>query len=255
MHGVSGPSRRASLLVALPVAAVLVALAAQSHVLDDPAGRLHVSPGSLKDAALPGGGTAALSRCGAPESVRPAPRGEGERADEPALVLSSYGYSSSGPQFDGPAAFTIRAFVDPGPLPMTLTAPAAGQGITVDVFGPHGEGRIASARGLGAKVMKGVEERHEVRPKAGAYRFTGAEDVDLEIELPERAVCPGHTRADIGRCAPANTNQIEDCPVVTVTLTDEAVRRQRAVVAGSGSPKRFSDRLVAVSFEPNVTGV
>lgn len=92
-------------------------------------------------------------------------------------------------------------------------------------------------------------------PTSGAYRFTDVGELDLEIELPERAVCPGHTRADIGQCAPNYTNRIEDCPVVAVTLTDEAVRAQRAEVAGIKSPERFSDRLVAVSFEENAAGV
>ncbi|WP_405478905.1 hypothetical protein [Streptomyces sp. NBC_00009] len=208
----------------------------------------------LKDVALPYGGTAALSGCGAPGTARPAPRGEGEQAPAPALVISSYGYSSSGPRFDGPPAFTVSAVIDPGPQPLTLTAPVGERRITVDVYGPHGEGRIASARGLTAKVRKGVKQR-PAPPTSGAYRFTDVGELDLEIELPERAVCPGHTRADIGQCAPNYTNRIEDCPVVAVTLTDEAVRAQRAEVAGIKSPERFSDRLVAVSFEENAAGV
>ncbi|WP_326774419.1 hypothetical protein [Streptomyces sp. NBC_01445] len=129
-----------------------------------------------------------------------------------------------------------------------------GRRITVDVYGPHGEGRIASARGLTAQVTKGAKRR-PVPPTSGGYRFTDIGNLDLEIELPERAVCPGHTRADIGSCAPSHTNRIEDCPVVSVTLTDEAVRAQRALVEGVKSPKRFSDRLVAVSFEENTAGV
>ncbi|MEV6698641.1 hypothetical protein AB0M68_15870 [Streptomyces sp. NPDC051453] len=254
MHGVSGPSPRARAAIALPVAAALVALAAHRGMPDDPTGRLHAVPGVLKDVALPYGGTAALSGCGAPGTARPEPRGEGEQCKAPALVLSSYGYSSSGPGFDGPPAFTVHAAVDPGPRPLTLTAPVGERRITVDVYGPHGEGRIASARGLTAKVMKGVKRR-PVPPTSGAYRFTDAGNLDLEIELPERAVCPGHTRADIGQCAPKFTNRIEDCPVVAVTLTDKAVPAQRALVAGIRNPERFSDRLVAVSFEENAAGV
>ncbi|MFB7996367.1 hypothetical protein ACFC4G_26525 [Streptomyces sp. NPDC056002] len=254
MHGISGPSPRAWAAIALPVAAALVALAAHRGLPDDPTGRLHVVPGVLKDVALPHGGTAALSRCGAPGAARPAARGEGERAPAPALVLTSYGYSSSGPRFDGPAAFTVSAVIDPGPRPLTLTAPVGERRITVDVYGPHGEGRIASARGLTANVTKGAKQR-PVPPTSGAYRFTEIGNLDLEIELPQQAVCPGHTRADIGRCAPDHTNRIEDCPVVVVTLTDKAVSAQRALVAGSTNPERFSDRLVAVSFEENAAGV
>ncbi|MET7923998.1 hypothetical protein ABZT43_08405 [Streptomyces sp. NPDC005349] len=254
MHGISGPSPRAWAAIALPVTAALVALAAHRGMPDDPTGRLHVVPGVLKDAALPRGGTASLSGCGARGPVRPAPRGEGEQAPAPALVLTSYGYSSSGPRFDGPPAFTVSAVIDPGPRPLTLTAPVGERRITVDVYGPHGEGRIASARGLTAKVTKGAKQR-PVPPTSGAYRFTDIGNLDLEIELPERAVCPGHTRADIGQCAPDHTNQIEDCPVVAVTLTDEAVSAQRALAAGIKNPKRFSDRLVAVSFEENAAGV
>ncbi|MET7516153.1 hypothetical protein ABZS88_22270 [Streptomyces sp. NPDC005480] len=254
MHGISGPSPRAWAALALPVVAALVALAAHRGMPDDPTGRLHVIPGVLKDVALPDGSTAALAGCGAPGPVRPAPRGEGEQAPAPALVLTSYGYSSSGPRFDGPAAFTVSAVIDPGRRPLTLTAPVGERRITVDVYGPHGEGRIASARALTAKVTKGAKQR-SVPPTSGAYRFTDAGNLDLEIELPERAVCPGHTRADIGQCAPSHTNRIEDCPVVAVTLTDEAVRAQRALVEGVKSPERFSDRLVAVSFEENAAGV
>ncbi|MFD5120925.1 hypothetical protein [Streptomyces sp. NPDC058385] len=254
MHGISGPSPRAWAAIALPVAAALVALAAHRGMPDDPTGRLHVVPGALKDVALPYGGTAALSGCGAPGAARPAPRGEGEQDKVPALVISSYGYSSSGPGFDGPPAFTVHVAIAPGPRPLTLTAPVGERRITVDVYGPHGEGRIASARGLTAKVMKGVKRR-PVPPASGAYRFTDAGNLDLEIELPERAVCPGHTRADIGQCAPKFTNRIEDCPVVAVTLTDKAVSARRALVAGVKNPERFSDRLVAVSFEENAAGV
>jgi len=255
MHGVTPPSRRSAALLALPVAAVLVALAAQSHVVDEPARQMRLTPGALKDRALPGGGTAALSGCGALDPARPAPRGEGEEAQAPGLVITSYGYSGSGPHFDGPRAFTVSALIDPGPQPLTLTAPVGDGRVTVDVYGPHGQGRIASARGLTANVRKGVTDRRDVAPKSGAYRFTRSRELGLEIELPAGAVCPGHTRADVGRCAPADTNQIEDCPVVTVTLTDEAIRLQRALVAGFASPKRFSDRLVAVSFEENAAGV
>ncbi|MET7658592.1 hypothetical protein ABZS99_06710 [Streptomyces sp. NPDC005463] len=43
--------------------------------------------------------------------------------------------------------------------------------------------------------------------------------------------------------------------MVAVTLTDEAVSAQRALAAGIKNPKRFSDRLVAVSFEENAAGV
>ncbi|MFG2658048.1 hypothetical protein [Streptomyces sp. NPDC048425] len=254
MHGVSGPSPRAWAAIALPVVAALVALAVHQGPFVDPEARLRVVPGMLKDAGLPGGGTAALSGCGAPGPVRPAPRGEGEQSKVPALVISSYGYSSSGPGFDGPPAFTVHTAIDPGPQPLTLTAPVGERRITVDVYGPHGEGRIASARGLTAKVMKGAKRR-PVPPTSGAYRFTDAGNLDLEIEVPERAVCPGHTRADIGRCTPTYTNRIEDCPVVAVTLTDKAVPAQRALVAGVKNPERFSDRLVAVSFEENAAGV
>lgn len=43
--------------------------------------------------------------------------------------------------------------------------------------------------------------------------------------------------------------------MVTVTLTDKAVSAQRALVAGIKNSERFSDRLVAVSFEENAAGV
>ncbi|CAM5698316.1 hypothetical protein SVIOM74S_02162 [Streptomyces violarus] len=56
----------------------------------------------------------------------------------------------------------------------------------------------------------------------------------------------------MGRCSPTDTNDAANCPVVTLTVSDPAVRAHRAAVTGR-SPAGVSERLVAISLEPAVS--
>jgi hypothetical protein len=258
MNRISGPSGRAWAALAVPLVLLLLILSAQGPLSQERSGRLHAVGGALKDVSLPGGVTAALSECGSSRSPRPTPRGKGEEpAAVPSLSIGSYAYSGKGPHVDGPPSFTVTVRVDPGPRPLLL--PDTGKGTvargqaTIDLHGRRGEGRIASARGLTARVVRAPDGTHVPRPESGVHRFARTGELALEVELPARAVCPGHSLADVGRCEPGG-NRIEDCPVVAVTFADEAVRLHRAAEAGFADPGRFSDRLVAVFYEESVVG-
>ncbi|MBA4861543.1 hypothetical protein H1V43_09120 [Streptomyces sp. PSKA54] len=217
-------------------------------------GRLLSALGELKDTALPGGVTAALSGCGATGPVRPEPRGEGERDALPQLVVSSYGYYDPGPRKSEHPRFTITANIAAGDRTLTLPAPVGEHRVTVDMYGPHGEGRTASARGLTADVVVGITGKRVRVPKSGEFRFTPGNALTLRVELPAGAVCPGHTITDISKCSPETTNSVDDCPVMVLTLSDPAIRAHRAKER-SESPAAISDRLVAVTYEPNATDV
>ncbi|MER5179485.1 hypothetical protein ABT009_14140 [Streptomyces sp. NPDC002896] len=206
----------------------------------------------LKDTALPGGATAALSGCGARGPVRPEPRGAGERDALPQLVVSSYGYYDPGPRKSGHPRFTITAHIAPGDRTLALPAPVGEHRVTVDMYGPRGEGRTASARGLTADVVVGITGKRVKTPKSGEFRFTPDNDLTLQVELPAGALCPGYTFTKITQCSPERTNNVEDCPVMVLTLSDPAIRAHRAGER-SESPSAVSDRLVAVTYEPNVT--
>ncbi|MFF0023744.1 hypothetical protein ACWERY_34815 [Streptomyces sp. NPDC004082] len=258
MNRISGPSGRAWAALAVPLALILLILSAQGPLSHERSGRLHALGGALKDVSLPGGVTAALSECGSTRSPRPVPRGEGEEpAAVPSLSIGSYEYSGKDPHAGGSSTFTVTVRLDPGPRPLFL--PDTGKGTvargqaTIDIQGPRGEGRIASARGLTARVVRGPAGKPVPRPESGVHRFARTGDLALEVELPARAVCPGRSLADVGRCDPGG-NRIEDCPVVAVTLADETVRLHRAAEAGFSAPGRFSDRLVAVFYEESVAG-
>ncbi|MFD6325507.1 hypothetical protein ACFWOL_22135 [Streptomyces sp. NPDC058442] len=77
----------------------------------------------------------------------------------------------------------------------------------------------------------------------------------LDVELPAGAVCPGHSLFDINRCSPEDTNDVADCPVLTLTLTEPAIRAYRAGTVGDSAAGPLSDRLVAVSWEPRASQV
>ena len=77
----------------------------------------------------------------------------------------------------------------------------------------------------------------------------------MDVELPAGAVCPGHSLLDVNKCSPEHTNDVADCPVLTLTLTDPAIRAYRAETTGDGAAGSFSDRLVAVFPEPDASPV
>ncbi|MGW8886600.1 hypothetical protein [Streptomyces sp. NPDC055749] len=255
------PSLRSWLLIAVPVLAVLVLTAWQMYrpaASEQPApSRLKLPSEPLKDTALPGRGgpTAQLSKCGVDDWPRPVARGEGERRDDPQLAFGGWGFTSPGPKMPGKPRFTAHLAIGTDRLPLLLAAPLRAGSVTLDVFGPHGEGRRASARGLSATVVDESLEGKAVRPpKSGSFRVDPGETLLLDVDLPAGAVCPGYDVTDVGQCTPELTNDAADCPVLTVTFTDPAIRAYRAVTTGE-PPAGLSDRLVAVSLEPDVSRV
>ncbi|MFD7446296.1 hypothetical protein [Streptomyces sp. NPDC059909] len=53
-------------------------------------------------------------------------------------------------------------------------------------------------------------------------------------------------------CTPEHTDDAADCPVLTLTLSDPAIRAYRAAGADEGDTRPFSDRLVAVSLQRDI---
>ncbi|MFD7806045.1 hypothetical protein ACPCIZ_19990 [Streptomyces cellulosae] len=250
------PSPRSWLVLALPVVGVLVLT--YSATTPEPRAALdrQAAAEPLRDGPLPSGGTAQLSKCGVNEWPRPEPQGKAEQSKHPQLTLRSWGYYDPGPKMPGDPRFTVRASIRTGDRPLVLEAPVAAGRVTVDFYGPHGEGVRASARGLTATVVDGgyLGKPLDV-PASGRFRVDPGEELLLEVELPAGAVCPGHSLRDVSACSPEDTNDAADCPMVTLTLSDPAIRAYRAGTAGGGAAEAFSDRLVAVFLEPDVSRV
>ncbi|MBC2904675.1 hypothetical protein [Streptomyces cupreus] len=187
---------------------------------------------------------------------RPAPRGKGERGEDPQLVLTGWGYYDPGSKVPGEPRFTVHAAIRTGDRPLVLDAPLAKGRVTLDLYGPHGEGRRASARGLTATVVdSGYMGKPVKMPASGSFRVDPGKELLLDVELPAGAVCPGHSLRSINKCSPENTNDVADCPVLALTLADPAIRAYRAETTGVSSADSLSDRLVAVSLEPNISQV
>jgi hypothetical protein len=210
-----------------------------------------------RDSPLPAGGTAQLSKCGVDDWPRPEPRGKGEQSKVPSLVLTSYGFYDPGPKMPGEPRFTVHAIIRTGERPLLLEAPLAKGRVTLDIYGPHGEGVRASARGLTATVVDGGYMGKPVEvPASGSFRVDPGKELFLDVELPAGAVCPGHGLTDVIECSPEHTNDAADCPVLTLTLADPAVRAYRAgTTTGDSAARSFSDRLVAVSMEVEASRV
>ncbi|MEU2159649.1 hypothetical protein QRN89_30630 [Streptomyces chengbuensis] len=262
----TGVSLRSWLVLALPVTTLLLVVTLLMFPSDTSVRPLvqRVAPvENLRDTALPGGGTAQLSKCGVDDGPRPDPRGEGERGDDPALVLTAWDVRDPGPGNPGDPTFTVHLAVHAEGAPLLLEAPLAKGGVTLDLYGPHGEGRRASARGLTATAVDGgLEGKPLAAPPSGRFRVASGKVLHLDVAVPAGAICPGHSMLDAVQCSPEVTNDAADCPVVTVTLSDPAVRAHRAAEAEGNAadgtpptaPESFSDRLVAVSLEPDVRG-
>ncbi|MFF4355188.1 hypothetical protein [Streptomyces sp. NPDC001530] len=208
----------------------------------------------MRDGPLPGGGTAQLSKCSVDDWPRPAPRGKGERSKDPQLVLTSWDAYGPGPKSPGTPRFTVHAALRTGERPMVLDAPLAQGRVTLDLYGPHGEGHRASARALTATVVDGSYPGKPVEiPASGSFRVAPGKELLLDVDLPAGAVCPGHNLLDIIKCSPQDTNDAADCPVLTLTLADPAIRAYRAETTGGSAAGSLSDRLVAVSLEPDTS--
>ncbi|WP_406858924.1 hypothetical protein ABZO31_01220 [Streptomyces sp. HUAS MG47] len=207
----------------------------------------------LADRALPGGGVGQLSKCRRADGPRPKAVGLGEEGRDPLLGFGGWSAHSPGAGQPGRSTFTVHLALRATKSPLILPAPLARGGMTVDVYGPHGEGRRASARGLSPRVTAPEDpERTLPAPRSGVYRVGPGDVLYVKVDLPAGAVCPGHELKNVGSCSPAGTNDIEDCPVVAVTLRDPAIRAYRAAVTGEAAD-RVSDRLVMVSYEPRHT--
>ncbi|MGV9920506.1 hypothetical protein ACWDUK_25385 [Streptomyces cellulosae] len=249
-------SLRSWLILAVPVVGLLVLTYSATTPEPRAAVDWQAAAEPLRDTPLSSGGTAQLSTCGVNEWPRPKPRGKAERSKNPQLVLTSRGYYDPGPKKPGEPRFTVHAAIRTGNRPLLLDAPVAEGRVTLDVHGPHGEGIRASARGLTATVVEGgfMGKPLDV-PASGRFRVDPGEELLLEVELPAGAVCPGRSLLDVTTCSPQHTNDAADCPVLTLALTDPAIRTYRAGTAADSAADSFSDRLVAVSLEPDVSRV
>ncbi|MEV5999000.1 hypothetical protein AB0M25_06850 [Streptomyces griseomycini] len=242
-------SLRSWLVLAVPVVGVLV-LTYSATTSEPRASADWQAAEPLRDSPLPAGGTAQLSKCGVDEWPRPAPRGKGEQSKAPSLVFTSWGFYDPGSKMPGEPSFTVHAAIRTGDRPLVLDAPLAKGRVTLDLYGPHGEGVRASARGLTATVVEsGYMSKPVEVPASGSFRVEPGKELLLDVELPAGAVCPGHDLADVIKCSPEHTNDVADCPVLTLTLADPAVRAYRAGTTGDSAAGSFSDRLVAVSME------
>lgn len=247
-------SLRSWLILAVPVVGLLVLTYSATTPEPPPSAEVRAAAEPLRDRPLSSGGTARLSQCGVNEGPRPEPRGKGERGDEPQLVLRSWGYHDPGPKEPGEPRFTVHASILAGDRHLVLDAPLGEGSVTLDLHGPHGEGVRASARGLTATVVDGSYESEPVDiPESGRFWIEPGEELFLDVELPAGAVCPGHSLLDVSQCSPEHTNDAADCPNLTLTFTDPAIRAYRAGTAEDADS--FSDRLVAVFLELDVSRV
>ncbi len=249
-------SLRSWSILAVPVVGLLVltysAATSEPHVRAE--WQAAVEP--LQDRPLPGGGTAQLSKCGVDDRPRPVPRGTGERSKDPQLVLTSWDAYDPGPKSPGGPRFTAHAAIRTSHSPLFLDAPLAKGRVTLDLYGPHGEGGRASARGLSATVVDSSYMGKPVKsPASGRFRVDPGKELLLDVDLPAGAVCPGRSLLDIIKCSPEDTNDSADCPVLTLTLADPAIRAYRAQTTADGAAGSLSDRLVAVSLEPDTSQV
>lgn len=248
-------SLRSWLILAVPVVGLLVLTYSATAPEPRAAVDWQAATEPLRDRPLSSGGTAQLSKCGVNEWPRPEPRGKGERSKDPQLVLRSSGYHDPGPKTPGEPRFTVHAAIRAGDRHLVLDAPVGEGSVTLDLYGPHGEGVRASARGLTATVVDGGFMGKPVDiPESGRFWIEPGEELLLEVELPAGALCPGRSLLDVSSCSPEHTNDAADCPVLTLTLTDPAIRAYRAGTTDDTAGS-FSDRLVAVSMELDASRV
>ncbi|MDX2706405.1 hypothetical protein PV350_26655 [Streptomyces sp. PA03-6a] len=161
----------------------------------------------------------AVSRPG--ECGKGAARQVGEPGVSRDMVIGSYGADNL-PRMKGRPTFKVRFTVSPGPdrRPLTLRTPLAGA-VTVQVHAGRGGGLLAGARGLTARIDEEMYEAGQAPPATGAVRVTEDDVLRLVVELPDGAICPGVTMADLISRRPGG-NDAADLTVVTVVLADRA---------------------------------
>ncbi|MFI7010152.1 hypothetical protein [Streptomyces sp. NPDC050145] len=224
MHEVGGPSRRAwAAVLAVGVLVGLVVVDARRE--RDPVGARFAAGAGAGDTVRPGGPRG----CGTGTPGRSVPPMDQESA-EARLEVTSYGYTSRIPNGLQRERFNVTANLhveSAGEIRLPASFTAAGA--AVDVYGPHGKGRIATARGLAVRVVKGMKAR-PVRPgEDGTYRFVPDGALTLEVEVPKRALCPGQTLKSLNRPSEPGSNDALDYPVLRLTLTDPALPGGRLV--------------------------
>ncbi|MDX2646925.1 hypothetical protein PV341_25810 [Streptomyces sp. PA03-1a] len=162
---------------------------------------------------------AAVSRPG--ECGKGAARQVGEPGVTRAMVIGSYGADNL-PRMKGRPTFKVRLTVSPGPdrRPLTLRTPLVGA-VTVQVHAGRGGGLLAGARGLTARIDEEMYGAGQAPPATGTVRVTQDDVLRLVVELPDGAICPGVTMADLISMRPGG-NDAADLTVVTVVLADRA---------------------------------
>ncbi len=249
-------SPRSWLVLAVPVMGLLVLTYAATRS-DPRASMEHPAPAQpLRDSPLPAGGTARLSKCGVDELAATGTAREGRARQGSAAGAHQLGAYDPGPKSPGKPRFTVHAAIRTGDRPLLLDAPLAKGGVTLDLYGPHGEGVRASARGLTATVVdSGYMGKPVKAPASGSFRVDPGKELLLDVDLPAGAVCPGHNLLDVNKCSPEDTNDSADCPVLTLTFADPAIRAYRAETTDDSAAGSFSDRLVVVFPEPDTSEV
>ncbi|MDG4862768.1 hypothetical protein P8605_31990, partial [Streptomyces sp. T-3] len=191
-------------------------------------------------AALPGGGKARLSRCGKGGMVRGEAGGGSLQ-----LVVRSHGYHKLSAK--DPGRFAAYATVRAQDAPLLLESPQGEGGRipglrgAIEVFGPHGQGRIATGEGLRVTAVKDVLGKPVKPPASGAFRIHRDREVLVEVRLPTRALCPGIAFEDLDASVPPNSNDSAGHPILTLTLKGPEIGAYRQRVA----EEPHGDMLVA----------
>lgn len=222
--------RRGPVCAAASVMA-LWGVAGCAHTHEPLAGQGENRPTAVRfDRALDGGGTAALSECGASALPFPGPRPPKDSAT-PQMVVRSYGYSSTGAHDAG--RITINLSVAAGSArALVLSAPLGPEGPGIEIRGR--DGVMAAAYGLPVKVTSRLAD--------GVLR-AGTLPLEFEVALPAAATCPGHRLRDVMKSTTASGGS---SATLTVTISDPAIGRHRAAHGVDAS----SDLLVA-SWPPD----
>jgi hypothetical protein len=191
--------------------------------------------GPAKDVALPGGGVSDGDHCGAkgyhhfplPASATspPPPESADRPQPGPRLTLGSYGYERLS---RAPGHFGIGLLFAPGPKgSLTLSRTLGGEGVSVEIEGPHG--LVAGAHGLPVTWnSSGAADRTDTA------HIDVTEGGSAEVTLPLRALCPGYDAHTVmkGLVAPIDShNTITGQPTYTlvVSVRDPGIGESRRI--------------------------
>ncbi|MFC9928386.1 hypothetical protein [Streptomyces sp. NPDC127190] len=239
------PSPREVLQAVVPwlvAAAVLLYGAWQWGLLSWGDGSDSAESGPARAVALPGGGVTDGAHCGEQgyhyfplpaAASAPAPQ-SAEGQPGPQLTLGSYGYEKLSGRT--PGSFGIGLLFAPGThRPLVLSRDLHGEGVAVEIEGPHG--LVAGAHGLpvtwAAPGKAGGADRQHIDVTDGGGG---------EITLPLTALCPGYDAETVTeglRIPTDSSNTITGQPAYTLTVSvrEPAVGTLRTAVglpAGGG---------------------